>query len=361
MKTYLVGGAVRDQLLNFPYHERDWVVVGATANEMLDAGFQPVGKDFPVFIHPKTKEEYALARTERKSGKGYTGFDCFSSPDVTLEEDLQRRDLTINAMAQDDDGQIIDPYGGQTDLDNKVLRHVSDAFIEDPLRVLRIARFYARYAHLGFTVADETLQLMQTIAENDELLHLTPERIWKELERGLGEKSPQCFIQALIQCNALKPLLPEWQNLDKGLMDCIESVSIHADHSLYAFSILCSELAKELIDSLCQRLKIPNAFYELATLMSQYGSAYSATSNDAAEILKRLEALDAFRRHERLQHFFDCCQLLYPTPEGIAQLSQALKISQSINSQQFLEQGLKGKAIGQALKQQRIKAIETLL
>ena len=182
MESYLVGGAVRDALLNYPVHERDWVVVGASPQDMLDQGFQQVGKDFPVFLHPETKDEYALARTERKSGHGYTGFAVHCAPDVTLEDDLLRRDLTVNAMAQSADGSIIDPYGGQADLEGRVLRHVSAAFVEDPLRVLRTARFAARYAHLGFTVATETMVLMTDIVSQDELAHLPAERIWIELE-----------------------------------------------------------------------------------------------------------------------------------------------------------------------------------
>ena len=209
MKVYLVGGAVRDALLGYPTSEHDWVVVGASPQHMLDLGYQQVGKDFPVFLHPQTRDEYALARTERKWGHGYTGFAVHCDPSVTLEEDLQRRDLTINAMAQTDTGEVIDPYGGQRDLSAKVLRHVSDAFVEDPLRVLRTARFAARYAHLGFSVAPETLALMTEIVSQGELAHLPAERVWVELERALGERSPQVFVEVLRACNALAALLPE--------------------------------------------------------------------------------------------------------------------------------------------------------
>ncbi|STD22890.1 multifunctional CCA protein [Enterobacter asburiae] len=190
MKSYLVGGAVRDALLGLPVKDKDWVVVGATPEEMLDAGYQQVGRDFPVFLHPKSREEYALARTERKSGSGYTGFTCYATPDVTLEQDLLRRDLTINALAQDEDGQIVDAYGGQDDLRNRLLRHVSPAFSEDPLRVLRVARFAARYAHLSFRIADETMALMTTMTEAGELEHLTPERVWKETENAPHHAQP---------------------------------------------------------------------------------------------------------------------------------------------------------------------------
>lgn len=209
MKIYLVGGAVRDALLGLPVKDRDWVVVGSTPQEMLDAGYQQVGRDFPVFLHPQTHEEYALARTERKSGSGYTGFTCYAAPDVTLEDDLKRRDLTINALAQDDNGEIIDPYNGLGDLQNRLLRHVSPAFGEDPLRVLRVARFAARYAHLGFRIADETLALMREMTHAGELEHLTPERVWKETESALTTRNPQVFFQVLRDCGALRVLFPE--------------------------------------------------------------------------------------------------------------------------------------------------------
>jgi tRNA nucleotidyltransferase (CCA-adding enzyme) len=207
MKTYLVGGAVRDSLLNLPVHERDWVVVGGSPEAMLELGFRAVGKDFPVFLHPKTQEEYALARTERKQGQGYHGFACHYAPDVSLEDDLARRDLTINAMAQADDGTLIDPYGGQADLEARMLRHVTEAFSEDPLRVLRTARFAARFKHLGFSVAPETLQLMQTIVASDELATLPHERLWQELNKALGTQHPGEFIAVLAQCGALQQLL----------------------------------------------------------------------------------------------------------------------------------------------------------
>lgn len=209
MNTYLVGGAVRDKLLGLDVKDRDWVVVGADIDGMLAAGYQQVGSDFPVFLHPKTHEEYALARTERKSGKGYTGFVCDFTPDVTLEEDLQRRDLTVNAIAEAKDGTLIDPYHGQSDLQNRLLRHVSPAFIEDPLRVLRVARFAARFAHLGFTVAPETLSLMREIAESSELASLTAERVWKEWEKSLTYQHPEVFLQVLRDCGALAVVLPE--------------------------------------------------------------------------------------------------------------------------------------------------------
>ena len=209
MNIYLVGGAVRDQLLNRPYKDKDWVVVGATPDELIAQGFKQVGADFPVFLHPKSQEEYALARTERKSGHGYQGFSVDFGKTVTLEEDLIRRDLTINAMAQDENGNIIDPFNGQADIQNKILRHVSDAFSEDPLRVLRVARFAARFHHLGFTVAAETLALIKQISESGELTHLTPERVWVETQRALHEKSPWVYFEILKQCNGLKDTFTE--------------------------------------------------------------------------------------------------------------------------------------------------------
>jgi tRNA nucleotidyltransferase (CCA-adding enzyme) len=209
MQIYKVGGAVRDRLLGREVSEIDWVVIGASAEQMLEQGYRPVGADFPVFLHPQTGEEYALARTERKSGRGYGGFTFFASPEVTLEEDLIRRDLTVNAMAEDDQGNLIDPYGGQRDLDARLLRHVSPAFAEDPLRVLRVARFAARYAPLGFSVAVETLELMRELSESGELTALTPERSWKEISRALMEPRPDVFIQVLRDCGALRELLPE--------------------------------------------------------------------------------------------------------------------------------------------------------
>lgn len=361
MEVYLVGGAVRDQLLQFPYTERDWVVVGATSDDLLTQGFQPVGKDFPVFLHPDSKEEYALARTERKNGSGYTGFDCFSSPDVTLEEDLLRRDLTINAMAQDDTGHIIDPYHGQQDLEKKVLRHVSEAFIEDPLRVLRVARFHARYAHLGFSVAPETLQLMRDIAHSGELATLSAERIWKELERSLNEHSAQCFIKTLAAVDAVKTLFPEWLNLNDSILAGIERFSTHQPNNLYNFAMLCSELSEQAFSTLCKRIRAPNSFCEFAELINRYGEKFKQSSTDSHELLQRLESLDAFRRKDRFQQFCDYCKTIYIDTNSIDQLERALSLCETVSAHQFVTQGFKGKAIGHAINEQRIQMLEDLV
>jgi tRNA nucleotidyltransferase/poly(A) polymerase len=304
VKSYLVGGAVRDGLLGLPVKDKDWVVVGATPQQMLDAGYQQVGRDFPVFLHPQSHEEYALARTERKSGSGYTGFTCYAAPDVTLEQDLLRRDLTVNALAQDDNGTIIDPYGGRADLQNRLLRHVSPAFGEDPLRVLRVARFAARYAHLSFRIADETLTLMRDMTAAGELEHLTPERVWKETEGALGTRNPQVFFQTLRDCGALKVLFPEIDSLygvpapekwhpeiDTGvhtLMTLTMSAMLSPEIDI-RFATLCHDLGKgltpkhlwprhhghgpagvKLVEQLCLRLKVPNEMRDLAKLVAEF-------------------------------------------------------------------------------------------
>ena len=254
MKTYLVGGAVRDQLLGEPFHEHDWVVVGGTPAELLKQGYQQVGRDFPVFLHPKTKEEYALARTERKAGAGYYGFECDFNPSVTLEEDLSRRDLTINAMAMDDNQHVIDPYDGQADLKAKQLKHVSPAFVEDPVRVLRVARFAARYHRLGFVVADETRALMQGMAEQGELAHLVPERVWQEWQKSLCEANPEIFIDVLQACGAVAVILPEFEAID---LNALIAASKLSDDPVIRFSALLVKLEQAQIEALSKRLRVP--------------------------------------------------------------------------------------------------------
>ncbi len=342
-QTFLVGGAVRDQLLGYPFTEKDWVVVGATPDQLKQQGFQPVGKDFPVFLHPETKEEYALARTERKTGKGYHGFDTRFDESVTLEEDLSRRDLTINAIAMTEAGTIIDPYHGQKDLANKIIRHVSDAFLEDPLRLLRVARFMARYHQLGFTVADETLQMMRDIVASDELLELTPERVWLETEKALSEISPHIYFSVLRDTGALAQLFPEidtlygipnpvqWHpEIDTGIhtMMVLEQAALISESTEIRFAALCHDLGKgltpedqwpkhrghekagvKLVKALAKRYKIPNRFMELACLASEYHlHSHRAFELRPDTILKMLKAFDFFRRPERFTQFLDVCE-----------------------------------------------------
>ncbi|MGC9492541.1 multifunctional CCA addition/repair protein, partial [Vibrio genomosp. F10] len=294
MQVYLVGGAVRDQLLNIDVYDKDWVVVGSSPNEMLAQGFSAVGKDFPVFLHPKTKQEHALARTERKTGAGYKGFECYFSADVTLEEDLLRRDLTINAIAQDKQGNYIDPYGGQKDLDQRILRHVSDAFTEDPLRVLRVARFAAKLKHLDFSIAPETMALMKTISASGELEQLTAERVWQEWHKSLSTNDPQEFLSVLQECGALNVVIPEisrlfgvpqpekWHpEIDTGIHTLMvaQQAALLSPSLPVRFASQVHDLGKgitpekewpshkmhchtgiKLIKTLCNRVRVPNEF-----------------------------------------------------------------------------------------------------
>lgn len=360
MKTYLVGGAVRDKLLGYPYHERDWVVVGARAEELEALGYQPVGKDFPVFLHPQTKEEYALARTEKKTGPGYTGFDCFAQPNVSLEEDLQRRDLTINAIAEDSDGQIIDPYGGQQDLHNKVLRHVSAAFTEDPVRVLRVARFHARYAHLGFSVAEETLNLMSEISRSGELQFLPAERVWKELERALTELSPQVFFSTLQQAGALAILIPEFCDLSQAILDTLATAAKKKCSSQICFALLFATLDDTTTNRICQSLRAPKDYCQLALLVSRFASQYRNADTSAEQLLTLLQQLDAFRRPERFNQYLQCCALLFASTDYQQQLQRALRSCNDIDAGTIAASGLQGKAIANQLYQQRLKAINNL-
>lgn len=306
MKIYLVGGAVRDKLLGLPIQERDWVVVGASANDMLALGYRSVGKDFPVFLHPETKEEYALARTERKIKPGYTGFQFDTSLNVTLEEDLQRRDLTINAMAETEEGQLIDPFQGKKDLDNKILRHVSQAFVEDPVRILRVARFAARFP--DFQVAPETNELMKKMVVSGEVDALVPERVWKELERALKEKSPERFFQVLAACDALSKLFPVFSNL-QGLE---RAASLSTDPEV-RFASLFKNVEEASVRQLCERYRIPNNYKELALLVSRYRHSFQKINystldyNQAEEIIDLLKSIDAFRRPDRAKKFILIC------------------------------------------------------
>ncbi|MGH8257132.1 MAG: multifunctional CCA tRNA nucleotidyl transferase/2'3'-cyclic phosphodiesterase/2'nucleotidase/phosphatase [Steroidobacteraceae bacterium] len=299
MELYLVGGAVRDELLGRPVAERDWVVVGATPQEMERAGFRAVGRDFPVYLHPQTHEEYALARLERKVGPGYRGFTTQSSPDVTLEQDLQRRDLTINAIARAQDGRLVDPFGGQRDLALRVLRHVSGAFVEDPVRILRVARFAARFAGLGFTVAPETQALMRQMVDNGEVRALVPERLWRELERALDERHPEQCFDTLAECGALRVLMPElpWRAHERRALQA--AVALSPDAAV-RFAALLADVDPQAVGSLCDRLRVPNDFRELALLTArQSASLAQAWSLDPDNLLRLLETADAFRRQQR--------------------------------------------------------------
>ena len=397
MQIYLVGGAVRDSLLNYPSSENDWVVVGATPKQMTDQGFKPVGKDFPVFLHPKTKEEYALARTERKSGHGYKGFEFYTSQEVTLEQDLIRRDLTINAMAQDNSGNIIDPYGGQKDLEKKILRHVSDAFTEDPLRVLRIARFAARYHHLGFTIADETMDLLKSIVAKGEMEFLVSERVWKETSRALKEQSPQIFIEVLKQCGALAEILPEIDALfgvpqradyhpevDTGvhtLMALEQSVKI-SNCGAVRFSVLVHDVGKALtpdavlpshtghestglpvVKAMCERLGVPNHYSQLAMAVTEYHlHSHKARELKPATILKLFQNIGALRDKNRLQDFLFCCEADARGRAGFEDITylpkkylmDALEAVQQADISDLVAKGLEGAEIGKQLKQRQI-------
>ncbi|MDZ7812761.1 MAG: multifunctional CCA addition/repair protein [Ideonella sp.] len=404
MKCYVVGGAVRDALLGRPVHDRDWVVVGSSPQAMLDAGFVAVGKDFPVFLHPQTHEEYALARTERKTAPGYHGFAVHAAPDVTLEQDLQRRDLTINAMAQDAEGQLIDPYGGQADLQQRVLRHVGEAFAEDPVRILRLARFAARLT--DFSVAPETLHLMQQMVASGEVDALVPERVWQELARGLMEARPSRMLQVLRDCGALARLLPEvdalWgvpqppqhhPEIDCGvhtLMVLDMAARLQAPLPV-RFAALCHDLGKgrtppeewprhiahearseRLTRKMAQRLKTPTECSELAVMVArEHTNIHRATELNAAALLRLIERCDAFRRRERFEQALLACEAdargrlgfeeaAYPSR---TRLLHALAVLDAVDTAAVaadaLARGVKGAGIGNALHQARAAALST--
>ncbi|HSH08349.1 MAG TPA: multifunctional CCA tRNA nucleotidyl transferase/2'3'-cyclic phosphodiesterase/2'nucleotidase/phosphatase [Burkholderiales bacterium] len=342
MRRYVVGGAVRDALLGLPVADRDWVVVGATPEEMTAAGFRPVGKDFPVFLHPETQEEHALARTERKSGRGYKGFTVHAAPDVTLEEDLRRRDLTINAMAQDENGRLIDPFGGERDLRVGVLRHVSEAFAEDPLRVLRVARFAARF---GFRIADETLGLMRRLVDAGEMQALVPERVWQELARGLAEPQPARMFDALVRCGAQHAVLPELDAVlgDAGRRAALAGAlerAVRASASLpERVAVLAHALdaqCEEGMTALCARLRVPNEVQELSLAVCRCGAGLRAAADDSpAQLLATLKCVDAFRRPERLAALLRTLACAQPG-EGSAQagrrLTRALEAARTVDA-----------------------------
>ena len=401
MQIYLVGGAVRDTLLKYPVIEKDWVVVGASPSDLIEQGFKQVGKDFPVFLHPQTGDEYALARTERKSGAGYTGFEVFASKDVTLEDDLIRRDLTINAMAMDEYGAITDPYNGRADLENKILRHVSPAFSEDPLRVLRIARFAARYHHLGFDIAKETKVLMTKLAQSGELKALTAERVWKETYRALGEKSPHIYFQVLNECKALADWFPEieclwgipnpekWHpEIDTGIhtMMVLEQCALLTEDSVTRFAALCHDLGKgetpkaqwpshkghekmgvDVINKLCQRVKAPSNYTQLAKLVSEFHlHLHRIEDLKASTIVKVLEQSDAFRKPERFEQFLTACEADYRGRTGFENkdypqsnlMRNALELCNDISTQAIIESGYSGKQIGEQIHRQRVSLVK---
>jgi tRNA nucleotidyltransferase (CCA-adding enzyme) len=360
MKTYKVGGAVRDRLLGLPVADVDWVVVGTSAEQMHALGYRPVGADFPVFLHPDTGAEYALARTERKSGKGYGGFVFHASPDVTLEEDLRRRDLTINAMAEDDDGHIIDPYGGRADLQQRWLRHVSPAFSEDPLRVLRVARFAARYAPLGFRIAPDTLALMRQLSESGELQALTPERSWKEISRALMEAAPQVFFEVLKACGALHVLFPEVS----GLEPLHQAALANAPLTVRWACLLLHLENPQAIGAVGQRFKVPKDCQELAQLTGQYHrQALQATSLSAQGLQELLQAFDVYRRPQRFEEFVSACEFLNLAqarsgfPEG-QYLRRAVALAREVPVKPLVDAGYTGQALGDALRQSRLQALQ---
>ncbi len=400
MKIYLVGGAVRDRLLHLPVLEKDWVVVGAAPDQLIAEGYQQVGKDFPVFLHPQSREEYALARTERKSGQGYTGFTCYSAPDVSLEQDLLRRDLTINAIAQDEDGELIDPFQGRRDIERRILRHVSDAFAEDPLRVLRVARFAARFAHLNFRIAPETLTLMQQMTFAGELPLIAAERIWKETEKALATRNPQVYFQVLRDCGALAVLFPEIDNLfgvpapakwhpeiDSGihtLMTLAVAAQLTPDVDI-RFATLCHDLGKaltprdqwphhhghgpagvKLVQAMCERLRVPNHIRELAKIVAEYHDLIHTVDRLTPKTLVKLfHAIDVWRKPERLEQLIMASEAdargrtgfensAYPQGDY---LREAFRVAASVTNREVMEDGFTGAGIGEEIRLRRLRAL----
>jgi len=404
MKIFLVGGAVRDRLLGLPVRDRDYVVVGGRPQDLLDLGYKPVGKDFPVFLHPQTNEEYALARTERKTGRGYHGFAFDTAADVTLEDDLRRRDLTINAIAEDDSGALIDPFGGAADLRDRILRHVSPAFAEDPVRVLRVARFAARFAARGFRIADETLALMRHIVQAGEVGHLQTERVWAETQKALAESKPSAFLHALRDCAALKVLFPEVDALfcvpqraeyhpeiDTGIhtgMVLDMAARLAPGNALIGWCALTHDLGKALtpadklpghpahehagiapVTALCTRLKVPNEYAALAQLVCRlHLLAHTAFELRPATVLGLFEQLDAFRKTERLEQFLLACEADKRGRLGLEEsdypqarfLRAAFAAAKQVSAQGFIDQGLTGTQVGEAIRATRVRVIAAL-
>ncbi|MEO9273684.1 tRNA nucleotidyltransferase [Marinomonas sp. 5E14-1] len=351
-QVYLVGGAVRDALLNIPVVDRDWVVTGATPEQLEQQGYQQVGKQFPVFLNPKTKEEYALARKERKQGAGYTGFICDFSPDIRLEEDLERRDLTINAIAKSEDGTLIDPFNGQQDLDNRIFRHVSDAFVEDPLRVLRVARFASRFHHLGFSIAPETLSLMQKISASGELTALSSERVWKELEKALNTEHSSVFFQVLKDSDALEVLFPNFTWLADDKVNNGTKFS-----PAQRWAILCQHTPLKDLVALHQRIKTPNQFKILAEQVRHFLESHSLIMN-AADWENWLMSVNAIKKP---QPFVLLIEVLSHLTSSDQQDWQVLRDTIStINAASLMKQGFAGAELGKALKQARIDTLDKI-
>ncbi len=405
MRVYEVGGAVRDALLGLPVVERDWVVVGASADELTAQGFRRVGKDFPVFLHPRTGEEYALARTERKTAPGYTGFEFDAAPTVTLEQDLERRDLTINAIARAENGELIDPWSGRADLEARVLRHVSPAFREDPLRVLRVARFAARFAPLGFTIAPATLALMREIVAADEMEALRPERVWRETVKALGTDRPDVYVETLRACHALQRLFPEidalfgvpqpaqWHpEIDTGVhtLMALRMAAQLSSNEAVRFAVLTHDLGKgttpsellpshhgheqrseELLERLCKRLPVPNKFRSLALLVARHhGTVHRAADIKAQTVLKIIMAADGLRNPERFDEMLLACEADARGRKGLEsraypqadRLRAALRAARSVDAAKVkAERNVDGEALGRALHDERLAAIKTEL
>lgn len=366
MKIYLVGGAVRDKLLGLPVKERDWVVVGATVSDMVNLGYRQVGKEFPVFLHPKTNEEYALARMERKINPGYKGFTFDTSPAVTLEDDLIRRDLTINAIAEDKDGKLIDPYHGKEDLKAKIIRHVSPAFAEDPVRILRVGRFTARYAHLGFTIAPETITLMRDMVNAGEVDALVAERVWKELERALGEKNPEKFFEVLEECGALSKLFSQLTAKGTGMDALIEAAHL-TDSTIVRFAALLYNIpdAKKDIAALCHRYRVPNAYRELAILTAMhYEKTLKEKKLTSDELLSSFSSIDIFRREDRFKDFVLACTAIAharKVPFDSNWLTACAAAAKDVDVQALITKGFEGNELAAKLKEKRRERIEKWL
>lgn len=401
MKVYRVGGCVRDRLLGIPLSDTDWVVTGSTSEAMVAAGYQPIGKGFPVFLHPESKDEYALARSERKTAPGYRGFEVDFNPSTTIEQDLLRRDLTINAMAEDESGNIIDPYGGRRDLENRILRHVSEAFVEDPVRVLRVARFAARYHHLEFELADDTRDLIRQMGESGELSTLVAERVWQELSRALDERDPAIFFETLRQCDVLSRLFPEIDALygvpqtakyhpevDTGvhvMLALQKSAELEFDNET-RFAVLMHDLgkattpklvlpghhghekrSKQLVKAFCKRWRVPKAHTELALITAEFHThVHRAFELKPATLLKLFTQTDSFRKPERFRQMLNACiadvrgrtgfeNRAYPQADFLDELARKLR---GLDTKDLQQQGLTGKDWGEALRRQRLALIK---